>query len=1066
MISARRSRTELYLVALGLLFSGAGSLVLEVCWSRLLKLVFGSTTLAVSTILVAYMLGLGLGGLFGGRIAERMRNGVRAYGVFEIVVGLYAFCVPPILHWLPRVSASLLEPLGFWPAAFLRFAVVLVLLLVPTLLMGATLPVLVASLVRGREEMADRVGLLYGVNTLGAVLGTLGATFVLFPAFGVLRTNAIGASFDLAVGLLAVFVLAPRFGAVRAAGEPAAEAAPRPAGRWNPFLIAYGVVGFSSLAYEVAWTRAIAMITGASIYAFAVMLAAFLTGIALGALVARRWFDRVPAPRALFAAGLGLLAVLAIGTMVSFTALVDLFTLIVQWFGMEGRSAVLGALVVSFAAMLPPALVLGALFPLATRAAVAPGEAPSRVVADVYFVNTIGSALGAFAAGFALIPRLGLQQAVALLIALDLLVGIALLFAQRGWTGRPRLALAAAMGVLAVLVVVRPPFWDREQMTRGVYYKPDLAMTFGIELEPFERFEVEKLLYYRDGLNTTVSVHRSPGGVNLRLSGKADASVGDMSTQVLSGQIPALFGPAPRRALVVGYASGVTTGSVALHESVERVDVVELEPAVMEASRFFDAYNYHAQDDPKVRVIVDDGRRFLAYAPERYDIIASEPSNPWISGASNLFTREYFRYAREHLTERGRLLQWIQLYGMDAPALRSVLRALRAEFTHVYGFLAERDSSDFLLLAMNDPLGVGDLPEWDDLAEPVREDLRRVRVFGTADLWSLMVLSPRQIDELLASGEGPPNTDDNMFVELRTPWTLYNEAAEMHAFFDRFDTGVLELLGHDELARLGPERAAALARAYWAGRNQRRIGERLFAEARALGPSAELLALEALVALRTPGKDETVRRARALRLLDEALARDPRCFAARFERARLAYREGRLEAARADIDAALAIDPGQFQAADLAIQIHGALGDVERAYRLGEGQLARGLGDLHGYLYFHTAPAAAATGRLERAEELLRRGLEISPYSPREWDILAAVYREMGRADDALIAQANSRRAATNSLRLFHRHALRYARFGSIDRAREMLERVVAADPENTRARRELALLRQGRRPF
>jgi spermidine synthase len=251
-------------VAACLFLSGAGSLVLEVVWTRLLRLVFGSTTLAVSTVLVAYMLGLGLGGLFGGRIAARLRNGVRAYGLMEIGIALYAFAVPSLLALLPQLTGALFAELSFWPAALCRFAIVLVLLLLPTACMGATLPVLVAALVRGDATIARSVGLLYGVNTLGAVCGVFVATFALFPAVGLPGSNALGAILDLVVGLLALLVVAPRFERTLAGGAAAAAAAPAAAPRgapalrrWNLALLSYGTVGMTALVYEVCWTRAL-----------------------------------------------------------------------------------------------------------------------------------------------------------------------------------------------------------------------------------------------------------------------------------------------------------------------------------------------------------------------------------------------------------------------------------------------------------------------------------------------------------------------------------------------------------------------------------------------------------------------------------------------------------------------------------------------------------------------------------------------------------------------------------------------------------------------------------------
>ena len=319
--SARRVETQPSPVPFALVacffLSGAASLMLEVVWTRLLRLVFGSTTLAVSTILVAYMLGLGLGGLAGGRIASRLRRGVATYGAMEIAIGLYALLVPTIVGFFPALNRSLLSSMSFWPAALVRFAISLVVLLPPTVLMGATLPVVLAAVSRRPGHVGTRVGLLYGVNTLGAVSGVLATTFVFFPLIGVTHTNFLAAAVDLTVGAIAVLRLARRFdtGSLSAAHEVARSVAPV---RIDVALAAYGVVGFTALVYEVCWTRALSMILGSSIYAFATMLAAFLTGISLGSLIGRRWFDRVRAPFAAYAFGLAALGLSSLLTVAAF----------------------------------------------------------------------------------------------------------------------------------------------------------------------------------------------------------------------------------------------------------------------------------------------------------------------------------------------------------------------------------------------------------------------------------------------------------------------------------------------------------------------------------------------------------------------------------------------------------------------------------------------------------------------------------------------------------------------------------------------------------------------------
>ncbi|MCU0230963.1 MAG: fused MFS/spermidine synthase [Acidobacteria bacterium] len=710
--AAPRSSALLGPVAAALLLSGTGSLVMEVCWSRLLKLVFGSTTLAISTILVAYMLGLGIGGLLGGRIAHRLKNGIATYGWMEIGIAVYALAVPFLVGLFPSLNSALLSGLSFWPAALVRFVLALAVFLLPTVVMGATLPVLVAAVTRGWDDLARRVGLLYGVNTLGAVLGTLGATFLLFPLLGVFWTNVVGAAMDATAGLIALLVLAPRLEREAATERPPADAVPakKPARgaapaavwpRWNLALLSYGLVGFTALAYEVAWTRALTMVFGSSVYAFSAMLSAFLIGIALGSLIGRHFFDRLKQPVRAYALGLLVLGVLSFLTLLLMRQMNDVFLRVYETFGLGGRTVVIASFVLSILAMLGPTLVLGALFPLLTRTLSAAGREPSQTVGDVYFVNTIGSATGAFLAGFVLIPWLGLSRTMTLCVAINLLSAALILAWQSQWKGSARTALAAGAAAAGLAVALIPPVWSQKAMTMGAYYRPQAAFDFEIDLEPFEGIPVNEIDYYRDGVSATVSIHKQPDGITMRINGKPDASLKDMSTQVLSGHLPLMFGGPAERVMVIGYASGVTTGAATLYP-VEAIDIVEIEPAVIEASHHFDPWNHRPLEDPRVRLILDDGRSYLAATRQKYDVIISEPSNPFLSGCSNLFTREFFHAARRALNPGGRLLQWIQLYGMDPPGVASVLDALRSEFPYAYAFQFLRNDGDLMLLA-SDP---------------------------------------------------------------------------------------------------------------------------------------------------------------------------------------------------------------------------------------------------------------------------------------------------------------------------------------------------------------------------
>jgi len=656
---------------------------------------------------------------------------------------------------------------------------VLCVLLLPTVLMGATLPVLISGLVRERETLADRVALFYGMNTLGAVLGVLGVTFISLRTLGLFGTNLAAAGLDIAVGLVALSLASGRSTAAAQAPAPSSATASAGLGRWDPVLLSYSLVGFTALACEVAWTRGLTLVLGSSTYAFATILAGFLAGIALGSLFLGRRVARIADPLRAYVLGLFGLGLASLGVGFLFQALPDLFLGAFAELGISGANLVWLGLAFSFVVMLAPTLILGALFPLVCRLLADRGHSSAAAVGDVYFANTIGSALGAFTAGFVMIPFLGLQLTMASSIAINFATAALVLLASR----RSGVSFAGAgLGLAgAVLVVFFPPAWRTDEGALGVYYRTSTRFDFGLPELPLLGAPPSELLYYREGLNCTVSVHRpaggiEEGGISLRINGKTDASLSDMSTQILSGHLPILFGGPVQDALVIGYASGITLGAASLHE-VESLDVCEIESAVIEASHWFDEQNHRPLERDEVNLILDDGRSWVASGRAQYDVIISEPSNPWMAGCANLFTAEFFEEVDAALRPGGRLLQWIQLYGMDQEGLTSILAGLHDSFDYTYGFLFNAGSTDLLILASDTPLEPGSLPLWEDLTEAVRRDLSRVRVYSTADLWSLLRFFPEDFASL-AEGARYENTDDSMFVELRAPWFLYDETPD------------------------------------------------------------------------------------------------------------------------------------------------------------------------------------------------------------------------------------------------------------------------------------------------
>jgi spermidine synthase len=732
--------------------------------------------------------------------------------------------------------------------------------------------------------------------------------------------------------------------------------------------------------------------------------------------------------------------VFALLTIFLLPRLPPVFTFWVRTFGTQTGWLIAVQLVLSVFVMLPPALALGALFPL-LAGVLAKDESASSATGDVYFVNTIGSAAGAFAAGFLLIPTLGVRGTLGAAVALNLAVAAVLLL----WSGKARLGrrapLAAVAALAAVVIAIHPPALDPQPLANGAFESDSLFET-GVDLsELLVDVPGEELLFYRDGINTSVSVHGYRGSFALHVNGKVDGSSwDDMPTQVLLGQVATLFGKAPETVFVIGFATGMTVGSVA-RSPVQRIDAVELEPAIIEASHFFDHVNGQPLDDPRVRVILDDGRTQLSYGRERYDVIISEPSNPWMTGVSDLFTAEFFQTARAALRPGGRLLQWIPTYGMDDDALNSILAALRGEFPYIYGFAVDREMFDLLVVASLEEFTLDSLPRFEALSAPIRSDLERVGIYSTAQLWSLLRLLPEDVDALAAKAS-VANSDDNLRVELRTPWTMYSLQPEQSwAFTLAFEAGVLPLL-EDSSETLDPEFIGELAMVYLQ-RNMWGVSETLMQRA---PEAAHTIVTRALMASARGELDA----AGLLAHLDVALEAQPGAHELRVRRAQTRLSLQQLEPALEDARIALQQQPDDPRALETRTSALMGLGHLEEA----QTALAR----LHPsefsanrpHLWHQAGRLALLRGDPSRAIAEFERYVETHPQKTEGWGQLANAYEQAGQPE-------NAARAQQNRGRVFYQGGIEALDRGDGPLAAQLFEWALKLDPDYEPAKRALA---------
>lgn len=750
----RRTLDRVVVLAFFLL-SGFSALIYQLVWTQQFSLFFGATASATAAVLASYMFGLGLGAAWIGRWIHRVRRPTRWYAAFEAGIALAALGVAPALELARWVQGLALRTLGFdggWNPLFYILCSFLILAL-PTVLMGATLPLLVRFWVDSRQQISRGVASLYMANTLGAAGGTLATGFVLIPRLGLGRTLAVAVVLNLVVAVLALWWFRGRDGS-----EPAEAAPSEPTvsgeiagdgARWSKlaplmYLLICGS-GFVGMAYEVYWSRVLTHPLGGSLYAFAIMLASFLVGLSLGSLATtvRRW------SRPASWAGFGVAQVGIAGT--GLLAIHGLDGVLVDWLG-AGHGPSVESLWLVGATLVPSALLLGASFPLAVRAVASSEGDAAPASAKVYAWNTVGTILGSIACGFLFLPRLQFDGTAQLLTLVSLALGTAAFLVARGpWR------LGAGVGILGMAgVILWPPPTPWTLLGQSPLASP---------------FEAERVTYLGVGHSATVMVQEVYGEQRLTTNGLPESALEAPGSRPSRYAVahwlalaPATARPAAEKALVIGFGAGITTH--ALPDHIQRVDVAEIESEVIEANRAL--ATWRREDplaDPRLRILVDDARSVLIHRPERYDLIISQPSHPWTLGAASLFTSELYAVAAARLTEGGIFTQWIGLRFVDVGLLRSQTATLLEHFAHVEIFRPPPTGAA-LLLASQEPIDL--------------EAAARAHWSAVADRWRLAgiespggLLAGRWLDAegTRAFAEGAEvSTDYRNLLMIYSPW--------------------------------------------------------------------------------------------------------------------------------------------------------------------------------------------------------------------------------------------------------------------------------------------------------
>lgn len=760
--------------------SGFTGLAYEIIWFKRLSLVWGNSTLAMSAVVASFLFGLGLGSHTIGRVADRVAVPIRWYGLSEIAIGVLALLIPFETRALMALSSTIYPATQGNPAMQYAVRLVLTFLIIgpPCLLMGGTLPLLIRQYARADTNPGLPTSWFYAINTLGAAAGCYATGFHLLPALGLSRSNTLTAALNLAIGAAALLV-----GGRLAAGgaAPAATAAgrarataPAPSRAPLPPLVLYVVIalaGLAALMLQIIWTRQIALVLGGSTYAFTAVLFAVLIGIALGSLIVHIVLSRWSRSLVLFlGASICLLVVSAAFGKTTLATLSSAVGLMRPLRGSTTVNAVV-SVAVGGVVQLVPSLVMGMLFPLFVHLRDARAEAAGRAIGTAYATNTIGTIAGSTLTAMVLFPAIGTTGAM--MAALSIYVAILLLLLP--YAGRRNVAFFVAFVGASTLATLRLPASDDPLTTNyGFFIHGNMPRS---EMR-------DEILLFKEGAACNVLVTEVHETRSLRVNGKVDANDrGDMITQLAVAYFPLFLHPDARDILVIGFGSGTTAGGSLLFPDA-RVTCCEIEPFVFAASEHFFAVNHQPERSPNFKIVFDDGRTFVQGTRETYDVILSEPSNPWIAGITGLFTRDFYEAASKKLRAGGILAQWIHTYASSATDYAMVARTLAKVFPH-YG-LVRVSGGDTILLASHSPLAptratVAAAQAIVDSVPALRNDL--TRYFETTDVASLFLrhylLDENGVRSLMQSvGSDGIITDENLRLEFDAPRRVFRWSAE------------------------------------------------------------------------------------------------------------------------------------------------------------------------------------------------------------------------------------------------------------------------------------------------
>ncbi|WP_312316621.1 spermine synthase [Stenotrophomonas sp.] len=782
-MSLAKSRAGTWLLWIFVL-SGFSGLIYQSIWTQYLGLFLGHSSYAQSLVLILFMGGMAVGAWLVSRWSSKVRRPLLAYAIIEVVIGLLGLFFDGIYQGLTGWAYSQLLPM--LPAGQLqnvRWVLAAAMVLPQCILLGATFPLMSAGYIRLQEHAEGRVlAGLYFSNSLGAAIGALASTYVMLPAIGMPGTVFSAGLINILVAVL-VYPLSKREApeSVMVPVAAAAPDAPVAGTKLSPpifILLAAGLTGAASFVYEITWIRMLSLALGTTIHSFELMLASFILGIALGGLWLKNRADRLVSPLATA----GWIQVwMGIAALASMFVYANAF----EWVGWLMKVIVrsaegyglfnLASAGIALLVMFPAAFFAGMTLPLLTLALLRQGHG-EKAIGQAYAFNTVGAIVGVLAAVHLLMPLFGLKYALLIAAVVDMGLGLVLLARYAPAITRrklPPLMPAAALSAAAVVASASLVSFDPTVLNSSVYRTGA------------SKLNEARTVFYKDGKTATVAVFEMGKTQKMRMiatNGKVDAglvyginelSTTDEATMTLLAAIPLAMRENYERVGVIGFGSGMTTHTLLGHDKIGQVDTVEIEPAMVEGARTLGERVSRAFTDPRSHVVIDDAKAYFASVPNKYDLIISEPSNPWMGGTASLFSNEFYQYVPRQLNKDGLFVQWLQLYEIKPELVNSVLSAMLANFKDVKAYLA--NGSDMVLVAS--PHGkVPELGEYVFSHPKLVEELERIGVNDLRDLQDTIVMNRSGLAGYVDLYPSKMNSDMYPVLKLQAPSARFQNA--------------------------------------------------------------------------------------------------------------------------------------------------------------------------------------------------------------------------------------------------------------------------------------------------